>query len=239
MSVIQIQLRRGTTAEWTAANPVILAAGEPGLDTTLGQIKIGDGTTAWASLPWKVQPYDADLVALAGLTSAENKLPYFSGAGAAALADFTAAGRALLDDADAATQRATLSVPGVVGTPVNLTGQTGNISAQTMLAASHTAGMYRLEVYAHCTTAGTTGDLVGIKQTWNDGNDAQDRIAGLQSQGAVVANTLGLAGQGNFSRGSLTFYSSGSAAITLSTAGGTHAGNPRYTLRARLIYLGA
>lgn len=42
-------MRRGTTSEWNAANPV-LASGEPGLDTTLGVLKVGDGATAWQSL---------------------------------------------------------------------------------------------------------------------------------------------------------------------------------------------
>lgn len=46
---VLIQVRRGTSAEWTASDPV-LAEGEIGLDTTLNNIKMGDGTTAWSSL---------------------------------------------------------------------------------------------------------------------------------------------------------------------------------------------
>lgn len=61
------------------------------------------------------QPLDAELVAIAGLTSAANKLPYFTGSGAASLADFTAAGRALLDDVDAAAQRTTLGAVSKAG----------------------------------------------------------------------------------------------------------------------------
>lgn len=50
-----IKLRRGTAAQWTAANP-ILADGETGYETDTGNLKIGDGSTSWVSLPYRVQP---------------------------------------------------------------------------------------------------------------------------------------------------------------------------------------
>lgn len=45
----QIQLRRGTAAAWTSANPT-LAQGEFGVETDTYKLKLGDGTTAWTSL---------------------------------------------------------------------------------------------------------------------------------------------------------------------------------------------
>ncbi|BAU76120.1 hypothetical protein [Metapseudomonas furukawaii] len=56
------------------------------------------------------QDANANLSAFADLTGSANKLPYFTGAGALALADFTVFGRSLVDDADAPAARATLGL---------------------------------------------------------------------------------------------------------------------------------
>jgi hypothetical protein len=45
----RIQVRRGSTSDWNTADP-ILNEGEIGYNTTLGQIKIGDGESNWSEL---------------------------------------------------------------------------------------------------------------------------------------------------------------------------------------------
>lgn len=50
-----IQFRRDTAANWTSVNP-ILAAAEVGVETDTKKFKIGDGITAWASLPYAGAP---------------------------------------------------------------------------------------------------------------------------------------------------------------------------------------
>lgn len=58
MSTVRIQIRRGTAAQWTSANPT-LAAGEMGVESDTRKTKIGTGSTAWTSLAYaNVVPSD-------------------------------------------------------------------------------------------------------------------------------------------------------------------------------------
>ncbi|MCG8561040.1 MAG: hypothetical protein MI824_14675 [Hyphomicrobiales bacterium] len=81
-----------------------------------GNISATDVQEAIEELDTEKQGLDATLTSIAGLGTAANKYMFADGVDSWVEGDITAAGRALLDDADAAAQRATLGL--VIGTDV-------------------------------------------------------------------------------------------------------------------------
>ena len=67
----RVKIRRDTSANWATSNPV-LTDGEQGYDKTLKQTKTGDGSTAWATLPFnRVDASHVDNLPAAGQTAAQ------------------------------------------------------------------------------------------------------------------------------------------------------------------------
>jgi hypothetical protein len=83
--------------------------------TAIEELQVGDAI-AGLIIGTDVQAYDAGLQSISGLTTAADKMIYTTALDTYAVTDLTAAGRALLDDADAAAQRTTLGL--VIGTNV-------------------------------------------------------------------------------------------------------------------------
>lgn len=112
-----VRQRRDTAANWTAADP-ILEAGQLGFETDTLKAKLGDGTTAWTSLAYAIEPGGGG----GGLSDGDMGDITVSGSGTVMTidngvvstaklgGDVTSAGKALLDDADAAAQRVTLGL---------------------------------------------------------------------------------------------------------------------------------
>lgn len=105
-----------------------------GTVTSFARSILDDTSAAAVRTTIGAQASDATLTAVAGVTTAANKLIYFTGVDTAAATDLSAFGRSLIDDADASAARTTLGLASGATTTV------GTIATQNANAVSITGG---------------------------------------------------------------------------------------------------
>jgi len=181
----------GTASIAASLNYTVLIAGGGTGSTTAS----GARTALGLAIGTDVQAYDAELAALAGLTSAANATPYFTGSGTASVYTSSSYMRGHMADADAATARSTLGL--VIGTNVQAYG--AQLSALSGVATG----------IAVLTGAGTAAGRTitagaGISVTNGDGTAGNPTIAAAVTSvqgntGAVIVSVPVTSVQGNTS----------------------------------------
>ena len=128
------------------------------------------------------QPLDAGLTSIAGLTTAANKMIYTTASDTYAVADLTAAGRAILDDADASAQRTTLGV--AIGTDVQA--YDADLAAVAALASTGIAVRTASNTWAQRAVAGTANEITATNGDGVSGNPTLSLPAALTFTGKTV-----------------------------------------------------
>ena len=158
-----------------------------------------------------VQAYDTELAALAGLTSAANKLPYFTGSGSAALTDLTSDARGLLDDASYADMRTTLGL--AIGTDV----QAYNASLASISASTY-VGDDSITTLGTITTGTWNGSTIAIA---NGGTAATTASAARTNLAATTSGTVSTPVLARIAKQGNTAHSGGVSTTTVTHNFGT------------------
>jgi hypothetical protein len=199
-------------ATWTIDNGVVSTAKLGGDITTAGKALLDDAdasaqrTTLGLAIGTNVQAYDATLQSLSALGTAADKLAYTTGVDTWAETGLTAAGRAILDDADAPAQRLTLGL-GTIATQasdnVSITGgaitglsniESTNGTISGTLTANHIHGSLAGAVYAHVRAGENLdkGDPVYVSGFHGSGPTLIAEVSKAQASNAAKMPAIGI-----------------------------------------------
>jgi len=164
--------------------------------TSINGVAIGDYLIA-SDIGVSVQAYDAELAALAGLTSAADALPYFTGSGTAGTTTLTAAARTVLDDTTVGAMVNTLGGGTSTGTGVLVRQSSPTLTGTPVLPSTITVGANSfIRSGAHdltlTTTATTNATIPSGTVTLMDLGTAQAVTAGVKKTLSQSATTAGL-----------------------------------------------
>lgn len=135
------------------------------------------------------QPLDATLTALAGLTTSNNTMPYFTGVDTVTTTPITSFGRSLIDDVDATAARTTLNVYST--SEVDAVNATKQPLDATLTALAGVVNAADTLPYFTGVDVATTTSITSFARTILDDVDATTArtTLGLSNSATIVADT--------------------------------------------------
>lgn len=186
----QIQWRSDTAANWTSANPT-LAQGEAGFEVNTNKLKVGDGTTAWVSLPYYTAGDVNSVTASSPLASSGGSNPDISLSGTVAI-NHGGTGQVTASTAFNALSPITTTGDIILGTGVNTSSRLAIGANNTVLTSNGTTASWASSAGGGANTALSNLAAVAVNLSLTPGvnNSIDLGTAALSWRTAYLTNTV-------------------------------------------------